>query len=205
MEKYVKKSLCKCLTWKKWGKHYFLEVEDIIEWSNEGVDNYQVLLLFGSVVHLIQCTVISSKVDQRPGNRKEEELSVQSTNIAALTQGLQATSPLGISPYSLGFYGQRPWATELLLSSFLQNPALQLGYGHIPDNFLLYGSPFYNGDPIIGLILKQYGKYLPYGIGSYNLYSYSVPDTFQPFNSNKYERKLWSGNWSRCSFKLKKM
>ena len=144
-------------------------------------------------INLIESTTVSPKAENH-NDKKEEDLSAHGTNPAALIHSIQGANPLGIGHYPLGLYGHRPLPTGLLLNSLtnplLANPAFNLGYGGIPYNLLFYGDPYFNRDPLIGLILKQYGKYLPYGIGSYGLYGYSVPDTFQHFSSNKYERKL---------------
>jgi hypothetical protein len=84
--------------------------------------------------------------------------------------------------------GHNPLLTTLLLSSLLSNPALGLGYGSTAPH------PHFHGrDPLLPLLLRQYGKYLPYGLGSYGLYGYSAINSVEdnkPFGSYKYEYRL---------------
>jgi hypothetical protein len=45
----------------------------------------------------------------------------------------------------------------------------------------------------VPLLLRQYGKYLPYGLGSYGLYGYSAPNHAEdnrPFGQFKHEDRL---------------
>ncbi|PSN53970.1 hypothetical protein C0J52_22978 [Blattella germanica] len=101
--------------------------------------------------------------------------------------------PLGIGPYPLGLYGNDPWLTSLILSSLLPDPGLGLGYGGFPYNYSPYWGPLNKRDPIVGLLLRQYGKYLPYGLGRYGLYGYSAIDTVhdnKEIGAYKYEYRL---------------
>jgi hypothetical protein len=89
--------------------------------------------------------------------------------------------------------GSNPLLTTLLLSSLLSNPALGLGYGGLAPYPHFHGAHLYGRDPLTPLLLRQYGKYLPYGLGSYGLYGYSAPNYAtdnKPFGSYKQEYRL---------------
>ncbi|XP_021933305.1 uncharacterized protein LOC110836433 [Zootermopsis nevadensis] len=92
---------------------------------------------------------------------------------------------LGLGPYSVALLGP-----GTLLKSLLSNPALGVGYGGLAPqpHFHLHGR-----DPLVLLLLRQYGRYLPYGLGRYGLYGYSAPNYAEdnkPFGSHKQEYRL---------------
>jgi hypothetical protein len=119
-----------------------------------------------------------------------------SANVGYIHPGIQTTLPLGqlgLGPYSVALLGHNPLLTTLLLSSLLSNPALGLGYGSVAPPPHFHASHLYGRDPILPLLLRQYGKYLPYGLGSYGLYGYSAINSAEdnkPFGSYKYEYRL---------------
>jgi hypothetical protein len=100
---------------------------------------------------------------------------------------------LSLGPYTAALIGHNPLLATLLLSSLLSNPALGIGYGALPPASHIQGGRLYGRDPLVPLLLRQYGKYLPYGLGSYGLYGYSAPNNAEdnkPFGSFKYEYRL---------------
>jgi hypothetical protein len=100
---------------------------------------------------------------------------------------------LGLGPYTVALLEHNPLLTTLLLSSLLSNPALGIGYGSVPPPPHFPHGHLYARDPLVPLLLRQYGKYLPYGLGSYGLYGYSAPNNAEdnrPFGSFKYEYRL---------------
>ena len=99
---------------------------------------------------------------------------------------------LSLGPYTAALLGHNPLLATLLLSSLLSNPALSI-YGSFPPPSHFHAGRLYGRDPLVPLLLKQYGKYLPYGLGSYGLYGYSAPNNAEdnkPFGSFKYEYRL---------------
>jgi len=117
-------------------------------------------------------------------------------SVGYLSPGIQTAGPLGhlgLGPYAVALLGHNPLLTTLLLSSLWSNPALGLGYGGVVPHHHFHGGHLYGRDPLIPLLLRQYGKYLPYGLGSYGLYGYSAPNSVEdskPFGSYKYEYRL---------------
>jgi hypothetical protein len=100
---------------------------------------------------------------------------------------------LGLGPYSVALLGPNPLLTALLLNSLMSNPALGLGYPGLTPQHHFHGTHLYGRDPLVPLLLRQYGKYLPYGLGSYGLYGYSAPNYAEdnkPFGSQKQEYRL---------------
>jgi hypothetical protein len=100
---------------------------------------------------------------------------------------------LSLGPYTAALLGHNPLLATLLLSSLLSNPALGIGYGTLPPASHFPVGRLYGRDPLVPLLLRQYGKYLPYGLGSYGLYGYSAPNNAEdnkPFGSFKYEYTL---------------
>jgi hypothetical protein len=119
-----------------------------------------------------------------------------SANVGYFHPGIQTALPLGqlgLGPYSFALLGHNPLLTTLLLSNLLSNPALGLGYGSVASHPHFHASQLYGRDPLLPLLLRQYGKYLPYGLGSYGLYGYSAINSAEdnkPFGSYKYEYRL---------------
>jgi hypothetical protein len=158
----------------------------------------QVFFLLCSVSHSIDGTIMQSQVAVPPSGVSEvKELQTAETasaNVGYLHPGIQTTLPLGqlgLAPYSVALLGQNPLLTTLLLNSLLSSPALGLGYGSGTPHF--HASRLYGRDPLLPLLLRQYGKYLPYGLGRYGLYGYSAINSAEdnkPFGSYKYEYRL---------------
>ncbi|XP_069698898.1 uncharacterized protein [Periplaneta americana] len=161
---------------------------------------YLALLLLGLLPVPSHCITMRPEVTvAAPTVNKARDYKPDGTlspGVGYLSPGVQTSGPLGqagLGPYSLALLGHNPLLTSLLLSSLLSNPALGLGYGGIGYKPQYYGGHLYGRDPLVPLLLRQYGKYLPYGLGSYGLYGYSAPNSLEdtkPFGSYKYEYRL---------------
>jgi hypothetical protein len=160
----------------------------------------QVFLLLCGVPHAIDGITVQSEVTVTPSSVAEvndlKTAETASANLGYFHPGVQTALPLGqlgLGPYSAALLGNNPLLTTLLLSSLLSNPALGLGYGGLAPRPQFHASHLYGRDPLLPLLLRQYGKYLPYGLGSYGLYGYSALNSAEdnkPFGSYKYEYRL---------------
>jgi hypothetical protein len=158
----------------------------------------QVLLLLGAVPQAVVGNTVRTKVTVSPrsGENVKDLDKTADTYVGYLSPDSQFPThlgQLGLGPYTVALLGHNPLLTALLLRSLLSNPALGVGYGAVPPASHFHARQLYGRDPLVPLLLRQYGKYLPYGLGRYGLYGYSAPNNAEdnkPFGSFKYEYRL---------------